>query len=63
MSELKPCPFCGGKAMVWVGDVSGLYRVGCMDEQCFGYVMAHHKTLKDVAITTWNRRATDGDEC
>jgi Lar family restriction alleviation protein len=58
-NELKPCPFCGGKALVeerhhndgitkWI-----TYRVRC-DSGC-GAIVGVERTPKE-AITAWNRR-------
>lgn len=49
MSELKPCPFCGGEAKI--GDAS----VYCND--CPAIVWAWPYEDIESAITTWNRRA------
>lgn len=62
MSELKPCPFCGGAAMV----IANQYRYGqtsycvkCTDIHCqVTPVTYEHCELKD-AIESWNRRVAD----
>lgn len=54
MTELKPCPFCGGKNIrltCW-----GLYRCWCVD--CLSQT-ADCISEKE-AIEAWNRRADDG---
>lgn len=64
-NELKPCPFCGGKAMIMqlpVGSKSqGLYTVGCIeDSMCFGH-LSHVSMVfvsKQTAADTWNKRAS-----
>lgn len=43
--ELKPCPFCGGKA----GEAMWRGHVGCLNELCG----AHHANLP---IAAWNTR-------
>ena len=63
MSELKPCPFCGGKAMIYgcTVDVFGIgpkdFTVYCYE--CRASVM-HFYATENGAIDAWNRR--DGNE-
>ena len=69
-TELKPCPFCGGKANVYeyeaeqaiydkdtLGflDIERSARYGCGCPVC-GCIIAD-KTSKEQAINAWNRRA------
>lgn len=59
MDELKPCPFCGGKAFVsaklpYFGETLTL-AVVC--EKC--NASSKHKTTEEKAIEAWNRRADD----
>lgn len=61
--ELKPCPFCGGEAVIWTmdefDDGDFYYRAECRNCQAgFG---VNHET-KEEAIESWNRRADDGRE-
>ena len=61
MTELKPCPFCGGKARMetfW-----DFYRVSCMDERCCGYAYGGNTSTDctwygsiEEARDAWNRR-------
>ena len=60
MSELKPCPFCGGMARVIehtfyeTSDfTSHSYGVECCD--CFTKSFQFYKT-EEKAINAWNRR-------
>ncbi len=60
MSELKPCPFCGGEAKLYVRSIHGLlfgdyYWVKC--EDCNAETASDFE--KSVAIEAWNRRAND----
>lgn len=65
MTELRPCPFCGGEAKVWVEyihygnrhvyDEMNEYHCGC--EEC-GISMSSRATEED-AIKDWNRRANN----
>ena len=66
MTELNPCPFCGGEAYV----VPGVYRDGGYIENC-AYVQCTkcwartdevsecmpEMQVYDMAVSTWNRRA------
>lgn len=56
MPELKPCPFCGGKARLNQA-YDGSFCVQCT--KC-GNGTLMEKT-KETVIKKWNRRATDGD--
>ena len=54
--ELKPCPFCGGKAeLIDVGRYEGRYewfikcRRGCVEQ-------SHIYKAKSSAVKAWNRR-------
>ena len=52
--ELKPCPFCGGKAELLKLDVSE-YFVHCPNPNCFiGQDLLYRS--KKTAIKKWNRR-------
>ena len=54
-SELKPCPFCGGRAHLWrTTSRPREYQVSC--EDCVKGKTDWVKTSK-AAIETWNRRA------
>ncbi len=63
MSELKPCPFCGGKARInknsfyedkTKGFTDHSYGVECLD--CFTQSFQFYKT-EEQAVKDWNRRA------
>lgn len=65
VNKLKPCPFCGGEAMIMqlpVGSkAQGLYTVGCIeDSMCFGH-LSHVSMVfvsKQTAADTWNKRTS-----
>ena len=59
MSDLKPCPFCGGGAhFIKVKHVVGVwYTVCCDDAECFGHEQSRLYTLRRLAAEAWNRRA------
>lgn len=53
--KLKPCPFCGSKAVVQ--PFMGYWAVTCSG--CGGSVVGKYDKAKE-AIKVWNRRVTDG---
>ena len=63
--ELKPCPFCGGKAELYESEAYNLktetkeknIRWFVMCEQCTALTCG---ALRGKAIEEWNRRASDG---
>jgi Lar family restriction alleviation protein len=62
MSELKPCPFCGGKARLgtWVSGHTPpekTWLVQCSDLGCYARVGTTEEDKED-AITNWNTRAS-----
>lgn len=57
-NELKPCPFCGGKARIVIAPLMGTRAFIC--DKCGADVMfygAEKDTQK--AVNAWNRRAND----
>ena len=65
MSELKPCPFCGGRH-IDIEEENALplwgYGIGCLNIDCEqGMVIRFALTRKRArkkAVRAWNRRAT-----
>ena len=59
--ELKPCPFCGGKAELVDYGISGEYKVvwcfecGARTRMFYAEIFRGRK-----AIEEWNRRVKDG---
>lgn len=51
--ELKPCPFCGGDAVLVLPPYSRPY-VACLDNFCTG-----PQETREKAIAAWNRRVGD----
>lgn len=72
MTELKPCPFCGGEAELrfFNNGPSFSYRVECLNcTAMVGRRFEEYSTnrtfwfgIKQEAIDAWNRRAIDSDE-
>lgn len=58
--ELKPCPFCGGKASLHSDTDGPTWFVGCSNSEC--PVEPHLYLNKgDEAAQVWNRRAELAD--
>jgi Lar family restriction alleviation protein len=57
MVELKPCPFCGGKASIFevLGQRRPAYYAVCNDEECGAEVCG--QLVREDAAKLWNRRA------
>lgn len=53
MSDLKPCPFCGGKASV--SETTSMWMVECDNAEC-GSNPDVLRPFKYAAIEAWNRR-------
>lgn len=60
MKELKPCPFCGGKA--YIDNFGGLHIKAMHDKKCLvrpnTFLLTHTKSIK-AQIKAWNRRDDD----
>lgn len=57
--ELKPCPFCGGKAEIIIFSAEyGTVTVGCTNEEC-DITMGKAFFTDEEAIQHWNRRVND----
>lgn len=62
MTELKPCPFCGGEAIL---SKKGSYysiecdKCGCGTKLCGSYMYSNEKNRKEAA-KRWNRRVNNG---
>jgi formate dehydrogenase maturation protein FdhE len=72
MSELKPCPFCGSKAIIKIASWTGVPYVMCSNNKCvcqpntYGKfcegTYAECKTpeqAKKLSIEIWNTRSED----
>lgn len=62
MEELKPCPFCGGRANCYQGEDWTVnpfpFFVRCDDCKA----ETQHCSKIEYAIAAWNRRADDGKQ-
>lgn len=53
MEELKPCPFCGGEAVLFAYEIFCEHSVRC--KSCYCGTEEGYRTGKE-AIEAWNRR-------
>jgi Lar family restriction alleviation protein len=66
MTELKPCPFCGGIAQVmhyknaFGKEYSYVECTVCKCESANFMIAAYHCS-DDLAVEAWNKRVSDGD--
>lgn len=67
MSELKPCPFCGGEAQVREGGINGRMRVYALIEHekgCFfraDGLPTKYQQVMESEFAAWNRRTATVD--
>ena len=57
MDELKPCPFCGGEAILGWDYKEEVYFIHCKKCRCTIY---NGNEIRDEAVADWNRRYEDG---
>ena len=57
MTDLKPCPFCGGDVKITIG-VFGSSMIVC--DKCGADVCFYGAEVIDKAIDAWNRRNENG---
>lgn len=57
--ELKPCPFCGGKAEIfrWQAHINDEYHSDLVFTNCAAGF--HDVSSEEAAFKAWNRRADD----
>ena len=63
MAELKPCPFCGGKARLSAKNFAGIVEITICCMTCAAHL--HRDAIRrwvaePAAIEAWNRRVSDG---
>lgn len=56
-NELKPCPFCGGKAFVW--RTNHKTYVQCKNFNAFYHLVQMAGKTDEEAFEKWNRRYND----
>jgi hypothetical protein len=68
MTDLKPCPFCGGKAVhtlkfEWDESLPKAHRFECERrfDDCPMNARTHHHEEKEGAAKAWNTRAALGE--
>ncbi len=62
MTDLRPCPFCGGKAKLHTFKLSikgNHYYVECDNDDCPVCPGTANKYTEEEAITVWNTRYSD----
>lgn len=57
-TELKPCPFCGGEAIIHYPRHNEV-AVLCSRWKCGATISTYGARRKDEVIELWNRRADD----
>ena len=64
MAELKPCPFCGGRAEISQGRYDGKDTSYVMCKECMAqgefFIVSTKYASDEKAIKAWNRRAGAG---
>ena len=64
MAELKPCPFCGGEAVLehdYCARGYSYVRCGKCGVKGFMFCMKFNKSSDEEAIEAWNRRYTPSE--
>lgn len=58
MNDLKPCPFCGGKARLFVGDGVRVICSKCyVGTRILTDSMEYESDDVETVVESWNRRA------
>ena len=54
--KLKPCPFCGGEALLHDEEYKecGIYWVGCFNADCKMHPVTADYTHEESAVAAWN---------
>lgn len=56
MTELKPCPFCGGEAKYIKGSRPKVMCIKCEAQIIGGHFQLHPMGYKEFLCSLWNRR-------
>ena len=60
MVELKPCPFCGGEAVLegtYITRTWQAYEIYCKNQNCLGHYINQGFNSEKEAARAWNKRA------
>lgn len=61
MADLKPCPFCGGKARLFVSDGVGVICSKCYaSTRIMSDKIEYDSSAVETVVEAWNRRADNG---
>lgn len=55
-NDLNPCPFCGGKALLWPSYPGG-WQVGCANDDCEVQCWVSSRKDEAAVAAVWNQRA------
>lgn len=58
--ELKPCPFCGGRAILTKTDYKDYYILCALDNFCNVRPSTSLSRSKKTVIKAWNTRSLEG---
>lgn len=59
-NELKPCPFCGGKAKIYRKKIMFIYEEDAYMIYCKNcQAQVRYSNREEIAIEEWNRRTKD----
>lgn len=59
MDRLKPCPFCGGKAVIMKIDIPPMRELWRVECSVCGAATWYRLVERDFAVEAWNRRAKE----
>ena len=59
MTEIKPCPFCGEQAEIFLDDKDMIFATPCTIVRCKRCPANTRSYFRETAIEAWNRRADE----